>query len=233
MDLTAKGAAKLLKVDEDTIHQWIEDGTIPSYRVGDKTRLNRIELMEWAAARTHAIDPQMFHTNGAKLSKFVLSDAMRRGGVVHNLACKNKLSALSAVCGVMPLPDDVDREELNSVLVAREALCPTGIGNGIAIPHPRGPIVLGVSEPQVTVAFPKGPIEFGALDGKPVHTMFVIVSTTVRVHLLLLSHLMFALRSASFLKLLTGRAQQDAILAELRKIEEKLSDTELPGGKSR
>ena len=81
MDLTAKGAAKLLKVDEDTIHQWIEDGTIPSYRVGDKTRLNRIELMEWAAARTHAIDPQMFHTNGAKLSKFVLSDAMRRGAL--------------------------------------------------------------------------------------------------------------------------------------------------------
>jgi hypothetical protein len=44
---------------------------------------------------------------------------------------------------------------------------------------------------------------------------------------------MFALRSASFLKLLTGHAQQDAILAELRKIEEKLSDTELHGAKSR
>lgn len=233
MDLTAKGAAKLLKVDEETIREWIEDGTIPSYRVGDKTRLNRVELMEWAAERKHSVDPQMFRTNGARSPRFVLSDAVRRGGVLHEMECTDKLSALSAACRAIPLPDDVDREELKNVLVAREALCSTGIGNGIAIPHPRGPIVLGVPEPQVSVAFPKVPIEFGSLDGKPVHTMFVIVSTTVRVHLLLLSHLMFALKSEPFVKLLIGHAPEDAILAKLRKIEEKLSDAAAPGGESK
>lgn len=229
MDLTAKDAAKLLKVDEETIHKWIDNGTIPSYRVGDKTRLNRVELMEWAAERERSVNPQMFHTNGAPPAKFVLSNAVRRGGVLHAMECTDKLSALSAACRAIPLPEDVDRDELRNVLVAREALCSTGIGNGIAIPHPRGPIVLGVSEPQVTVAFPRAPIEFGSLDGKPVHTLFVIVSTTVRVHLLLLSHLMFALKSEPFVKLLTGRAQEDAILAKLRRIEENLSDTESQG----
>lgn len=233
MDLTAKDAARLLKVDEETIREWIENGTIPSYRVGDKTRLNRVELMEWAAERKHSVNPRMFHANGTKPSKFVLSDAVRRGGILYDMPCTDKLSALSAACRAIPLPDDADREELKNVLVAREALCSTGIGNGIAIPHPRGPIVLGVPGAQVTVAFPRVPIEFGSVDGKPVHTMFVIVSTTVRIHLILLSHLMFALRSEPFVKLLADRAQQDAILAALQQIEDNLSDTDSQGDKPR
>ncbi|NUM55675.1 MAG: PTS sugar transporter subunit IIA [Candidatus Hydrogenedentes bacterium] len=233
MDLTAKDAAKLLNVDERTIRQWIADGAIPSYTVGDKTRLNRVELLEWAAEQKRAVAPQMFASNGKKPHEFVLCDAVRLGGVVASLECTDKLSALSAVCRAMPLPEEVDRTELAGVLAAREALCSTAIGNGIAIPHPRSPIVLGVSEPQVTVAFPKKPIEFGALDGKPVHTMFVIVSTTVRNHLLVLSHLMFALKSKPFLGLLAKRASQDDLLAELQRLEEEFAKVDASKGAAR
>jgi PTS system nitrogen regulatory IIA component len=229
MDLTARDAARLLHVDENTIHQWIENGTIPSYRIGDKTRLSRVELMEWAAAQKRVVAPSMFQANGTRPLTFVLSDAVQRGGVLRDMAGTDKLSALGAVCRDIPLPADVDRDDLNSVLVAREALCSTGIGNGIAIPHPRGPLVLGVSDPQVTVAFPKQPIEFDALDGLPVHTLFVIVSTTVRVHLLLLSHLMFALKSEPFLSLLAARADQAALVAELRRVEEEFTTREAGG----
>jgi len=230
MDLTAKDAARLLNVDENTIQQWIANGTLPSYRIGDKTRLSRVELMEWAAARKHAVVPGMFRANEAMPLAFVLSDAVRRGGVLRDLDSTDKLSALGTVCQAMPLPADIDRDELNSILVARESLCSTGIGNGIAIPHPRGPLVLSVTSPQVTVAFPKCPIEFGSLDGVPVHTMFVIVSTTVRIHLQLLSHLMFALSRDSFLNLLTARADRDALVAELRRIEEDLFEREAGEG---
>lgn len=233
MNLTAKDAARLLNVDEKTIHQWIENGNIPSYRIGDKTRLSRVELMEWAATRKHSVSPSMFQTNGETASFFVLGEAVRRGGVLRELDCVDKRSVLSTVCQAMPLPAEVDRDELYTILAAREALCSTGIGNGIAIPHPRGPLVLGVSHPQITIAFPKHPIEFGSLDGKPVHTMFVIVSTTVRGHLQLLSHLMFALKRESFLDLLTGRRAEDAIVAELRKIEEELSVAEAEGSGQR
>jgi PTS system nitrogen regulatory IIA component len=228
MDLTAKDAARLLNVDENTLQDWIASGTIPSHRIGDKTRLSRVELLEWAATRKLSLAPAMFRTSTSNPAAFVLSDAVVRGGVLHELDCTDKRTALGAVCQVIPLPAGVDRDELYSVLVAREALCSTGIGNGFAIPHPRGPIVLGVSEPQVTVAFPKRAIEFGSLDGVPVHTMFVIVSTTVRGHLLLLSHLMFALKRDSFTKLLSTRADQAAIVAELRRIE-----GEIPGESGR
>jgi PTS system nitrogen regulatory IIA component len=118
----------------------------------------------------------------------------------------------------------VDREELHGVLVAREALCSTGIGNGVAIPHPRGPIVLGIAEPQVSLGFLRKPIEYGALDKKPVGILFVIVSTTVHVHLLLLSHLMYALQDQEFRRLLDAYAAQDQILAKLETIEARVAE---------
>lgn len=222
MDLTAKDAARLLNVPEDTIYAWIRNGTVPSYRVRDKYRLNRVELMEWATARNMKVSPEIFRLNGAKPPDLLLTNALRRGGVIYDLDCPDKAAAIRAVCDVLPLPPKVDREELHGVLVAREALCSTGIGQGVAIPHPRGPIVLGIPEPQVTLGFLRNPIEYGALDKKPVSILFVIVSTTVRVHLLLLSHLMYALQDEEFQRLLGARAAQDRILANLETIEARV-----------
>jgi PTS system nitrogen regulatory IIA component len=230
MDLTAKDAARLLNVPEDTIYAWIRNGTVPSYRVRDKYRLNRVELMEWATARNMKVSPEIFRENGIKPPDLLLTNALRRGGVLYELDCGDKMSALRAVCDVLPLPPKVDREELHSVLVAREALCSTGIGNGVAIPHPRGPIVLGIPEPQVTLGFLRKPIEYGALDAKPVSILFVIVSTTVRIHLLLLSHLMFGLQDHEFRLLLDARAGQDQIITKLETIEARVAEKDKARG---
>lgn len=226
MDLTARDAAKLLGVSEDTVYEWLRDGTLPSYRVGERFRLNRVELLEWAAARKMKISPAFFQNGVSKSKNLLLAGALGRGGILFDLPCNDKATALKALCERIPLPDLANRDELHDVLIAREALCSTGIGNGVAIPHPRGPIVLGVSDPQVTLAFPLQPLEYGAIDGKPVSILFVIVSTTVRVHLSLLSHLMFALQDKDFRKLLDDRAAPEDILARLAAIEAQVAENE-------
>jgi len=232
VDLTAKDAARLLNVSENTIYAWIRNGTVPSYRVRDKYRLNRVELLEWATARNMKVSPQIFRESRVKPPDLLLTNALRRGGVLYGLDCGDKSAALRAVCDLLPLPPKVDREELYGVLVAREALCSTGIGNGVAIPHPRGPIVLGIDEPQVTLSFLRRPIEYGALDNKPVGILFVIVSTTVRGHLLLLSHLMYALQDDEFRRLLDAGAAQDEILTTLEKIEKQVAAKDKARGAS-
>ena len=63
-------------------------------------------------------------------------DAPRRGPLTSGPSGR----AADAFVKGVPLPDKVDREELHGVLVAREAMCSTGLGEGIAIPHPRGPL---------------------------------------------------------------------------------------------
>jgi mannitol/fructose-specific phosphotransferase system IIA component len=66
------------------------------------------------------------------------------------------------------------------------------------------------------------PVEFGALDGKPVHVLFSLVSPTVRAHLRLLSRLSFSLHDPAFKKAITQQASRDEILEAARCVEEKL-----------
>jgi len=233
MDLSAKDAARMLSVSEERIYAWIRNGTLPSYRVKDRYRLNRVELLEWAAAQRIKVAPDFFHENQETNGDLVLTNALARGGVLKDVACTDKASALKEVCAQLRLPAPIDREELHSVLVAREALCSTGIGNGIAIPHPRGPIVLGVAEPHVTLAFLRQPIDFRAIDRKPVSIMFVIISTTVHVHLTLLSHLMYALQDVEFRALLDRRANEESIVAKLAEIERRVVQTDRTKGTTR
>jgi PTS system nitrogen regulatory IIA component len=116
----------------------------------------------------------------------------------------------------------VDREFLFRVLLAREGLASTGIGDGIAIPHVRNPIVLHVARPTITLCFPEVPVDFGAMDGQPVRALFTLVSPTVRSHLHLLTRLAFALRDEGFKKLVLGQGSRDDLLAEAARVEGRL-----------
>jgi nitrogen PTS system EIIA component len=228
MDLTVKDAARLLNTTENTLYRWIHDGTLPCYRVNEKYRLNRVELLEWATARKMKISPEIFTDAPDTPPKpMLLAGALQRGGVKYDLEGTDKKTVLKAVCDALPLGEAVNRTDLYSVLLAREALSSTAIGNGIAIPHPRSPIVLGVNQPTVILVFLKQPIDFGALDGKPVTTLFTIISTTVRLHLQVLSHLMYVLQNQEFQSLLASRAQPEVLHQHAARIEAQIGK---PGG---
>jgi len=222
MDLTVRDAAKLLATSEKNVYRWIHEGTLPCCRVSDRYRLNRVELLEWASRRQMTVSPEIFQDEQQEIGKLLLTEAMKRGGMIYDLPGEDKKSVLPAICAAMPVPKSVNREELHSVLLAREQLASTAIGNGIAIPHPRSPIVVGVTQPLVTLAFLKKPVDFGALDGRLVHTLFVTLSTTIRLHLQILSHLMFVLQSLEFRKLLSQRAGAEVLLKEIENIEGRI-----------
>jgi PTS system nitrogen regulatory IIA component len=119
----------------------------------------------------------------------------------------------------LPLPPEQDRQFLLAVLEAREALGSTGIGDGIAIPHVRNPIVLHVARPFLTLCLLRSPVEFGALDGKPVHALFMVVSPTVPMHLRILARLGFVLRDGTLRQMLGSGADAVEILERLDFIE--------------
>jgi PTS system nitrogen regulatory IIA component len=234
MQLGVREVSKLLNVSEKTVYRWVSQGVLPAYRVNEQYRFNRAELLEWATSRKMNVSASLFdepESNAAPIPD--LAEALQAGGIFYRLGGTDKESVLRGVVEHMRLPEEVDREFLLRVLLAREALQSTGIGDGIAIPHVRNPIVLHVSRPMITLCFLEQPIDFGALDGKPVHALFSLVSPTVRAHLRLLSRLSFALHDPGFKSAVARQASRTEILDEIRRVESVLGSGPPADGSSR
>lgn len=216
MQLTIRDAARMLNLSERALQEQIEKGDLPSRHVNGRQFLNRDELIEWATARGQ---PVSIPAEADDESMPTLSAALQAGGIVHGLPGADKSAVLRHLVESMPLPADVDPDFLHSVLLAREALGSTALGEGVAVPHPRSPILLRVPTAMVTLCFLETPIDFGALDGKPVQALFSMISPTTRIHLHLLSRLAFALRDPEFKDGVARRAEAEEILAAARRIE--------------
>ncbi len=223
MQLTTRDAARLLGVSESTLYRWLRNGELNATRVDDQYRLNRIDLLEFATSRKLAISPDLFSELDQPQGLPTLADAIRAGGVHRGVSGDDKSSILRAVVERLPLPSSVDRELLHRLLLAREALGSTAFGNGIAIPHPRNPIVLRVHSPEVAICYLDRPIEFEALDGKPVHTLVTLVSQSTRTHLHLLALVAAAIRDPAVLAKIESQADVDALVPEIVRVESELA----------
>ncbi len=219
MQLSVRDASRLLKVSERTIYRWISEGSIPSYRIQDQHRFNRVELLEWATSRRIPVSPEIFDEPAEEQATPSLCEALERGGIYYRVSGADKEAVLRSVVGMLHLPEEVDREFLFSVFMARERLGSTGIGDGIAVPHVRSPVVLHVTRPEMCLCFLEQPVDFGAIDGKPVTVLFALVSPTVRAHLQLLSRLAFVLQNANLRQVLGRQGSRDEILRTFAELE--------------
>ena len=223
MQLTLRQATRYLGVDEETVHRWIKDRGLPAHRLNERLYLNAIELWEWATENGVQVSRDLLDRERERPEATPsLATMLAAGGIHHDVPGEDRSSVLREVVARLPLPADIDRAFVTAVLEAREAMGSTGIGDGIAIPHVRNPILLQVGEPSVTLCLLKAPVEFDAIDGRPVHALFTVVSATVPAHLRILAQLGFALHDEPLRELLNARAAGPAILARVREIEQRL-----------
>src|SRR5512138_124132 len=148
MALTTAEIARHLKVPEKTVLQWIRKDGLPAAQLDNEYRVNRAELLEWATERSIKVPPGLFPGSGddegeeREIPLPSLSRALETGGIHCGVEGDDKLSALTNVVALLPLPPRVDRDFLLQVLLARESIGSTAVGDGIAIPHVRNPILL-------------------------------------------------------------------------------------------
>jgi PTS system nitrogen regulatory IIA component len=180
-------------------------------------RLNSVELQEWAAAHGYRISSELFASEGAAGPS--LAEALERGGIHAGVGGASREEVIAAISELPGIPAHVDREMLRQLLLAREALGCTAFGNGIAIPHPRDPLVLGLREPSALLCFLAHGVDFNAADGQPVGALFLLLSPSVRGHLQMLASVARALKDPTLLELVKTQAPPKAILDRLRALE--------------
>jgi PTS system nitrogen regulatory IIA component len=223
MQLNLSQVARLFDVSESTVASWVREENLPAEVVNAQYRFHRSELLEWSALKKRHCSPQVFQEfNGDQPGTFSLADALEYGGVQYDVTGVDKETVLANALRGMPLPDGFDRQLLLELMLARESLCTTGVGDGIAVPHPRYPLVLALPRPAVRLCFLARAIDFQSSDGKPVNTLFVMICPTVHAHLQLLALLANALRDERLRAVLAARGDQRLILETVRGLERSL-----------
>jgi len=158
-------------------------------------------------------------TDNKSMDDFALATLVEHGGVHGNVSGATMKELVSGVIKLLPPVLEIDREKLYREILEREALISTGVGRGIALPHPRNPMLGEGDTPLVAIAFPVQPLDWNTQDGSKVHTVFLIISSSVRQHLGTLSKINFLCQQEKFYSLITKRASRGEIVAAIREAE--------------
>ncbi|MDR1901450.1 MAG: PTS sugar transporter subunit IIA [Treponema sp.] len=149
-----------------------------------------------------------------------LAALIRRGGIYYDVLGNNPHEILANIINEADVPVSLDREKLLEAVLERECLMSTAIGGGIALPHPRNPLISAPEEQFVCIAFPQNPPDWNSLDGQNVHTVFLIVSASAKLHLHILSEINYFCRQEKFFELLKRRVSQEELVRMIAEIEE-------------
>lgn len=230
MDLKIKDVAELLSVSETTIRRWLSDGKIPAYRLHHQYRFSRIEIENWMMScrlktgEGNFLPPgeeQIYPVKDFKMKddqegkkgmqQFSLFRAIHRGGVHSDLKSTSKEGIIRETMQTISGDLGLDPSVISDLLMDREKLMPTALNHGIAVPHTREILLEGTTD-VIVVVFPKEPIEWGALDDHPIHTLFFLFACNDKRHLHLLAKLAHLSSNDEALELLRSAPSKKDLL---------------------
>ena len=152
-----------------------------------------------------------------------LSDILRESCVVADIKGKTKKEILLELVGPLKdtnLIDNVDA--VVKIIMEREGLGSTGIGDGVAIPHGK---MKNIDSIICAVGRSQEGVDFDAVDRQPVHIFFLVLAPedSASLHLKVLSRISKILRDPSFRKTILKLANAHEIYANVIETDDKLS----------
>lgn len=223
MKLKPAEFAACLNIPLNTVERWIRQGKIPIRQSGDDYLFDEKILKKWSDKHNITFTLSDHHKNVTKESEEnILYSAMKRGGVYYDVPGDSVEEVLKNAVSLLPGMPEHDKEMLYVTMMEREKLTSTGIGKGIAIPHPRSPMNGDDIKAFISTCFLKNKVDFGAIDGKPVSVMFLLVCPTIKIHLNFLSRLSFCLRNDSFIDFLNTLPTPEMFYEKIEAVEKLL-----------
>ncbi len=139
----------------------------------------------------------------------LITDYLKEEHVLFELSSTTKEEVLRELSGViLNDPSPLDADEVFAVLLDREKMGSTGIGEGCAIPHAK----IDTTETlRLSFGISRKGIDFDSLDGKPVNIFFLLLapSKSVASHLNALAKISRILKNNGF--------REDVLAAKDRK----------------
>ena len=151
-----------------------------------------------------------------------LSDILDENDVLLDLEARDKRGALEELAEVIVKREpSLDKGSLVKVLLERERLGSTGIGDGVAIPHGK---FHGITRPIISFGRSRKGLDFESMDGAPVYLFFLLVTpeNSASIHLKALARIAKILKNSSFRKALMQAKSKEEIYRSIVQSDEEL-----------
>ena len=129
-----------------------------------------------------------------------ISDILTEDMVITELQGESKEQIIGAMIDLISGSQKViDKQKVREAIFERERIMSTGVGNGFAIPHGKTD---AVSDIVAAFAITAQPIDYQALDEKPVRLVFLLVGkdNMIGPHIKLLSRISRLMNKEEFRK---------------------------------
>jgi PTS system nitrogen regulatory IIA component len=217
VDLKIKDIAQLLVMPDKEVLKLVKAKDIPHQVIQDRVVFNKDKIIEWALGRNMPLNI----SGNAHFEEYQIKSLLpllSKQSFFYNCTFTEELY-IDQMTQLALFDKSVDRDVVVQLLKSREQLMSTAIGHGISLPHPRIPLVIGRDKPLIHFFFPSTFLNLHALDGKPVHTLILIISQTTKQHLSLLAHISHLLSIKEIRQALKARQPYADILSLIKSLE--------------
>ena len=146
-----------------------------------------------------------------EIAAMKLSEILDEDNVLPDLKATDKKGILEELAEtVVNHEPSVDKNALVKILLERERLGSTGIGDGVAIPHGK---FHSVKQPIVSFGRSRKGLDFESMDGEPAHLFFLLVAPedSASLHLKALARIAKILKNSAFRKILLEAESREEI----------------------
>jgi len=153
-----------------------------------------------------------------------LMDFIRTDAILADLKADSARAAIDEMVEALVKAKAVsaaERRKVVDAILKRERKGTTGFGNGVAIPHAKHESVKGV---VATLARSAAGVEFAALDGQPVHLLFLLVSNPEKPeeHLKAMEHIFRSIKNDNLRRFMSQATTRQELVDLLREADEEL-----------
>lgn len=147
-------------------------------------------------------------------------DVLKKESILPDLKATEKKSVLEELVAPVAAIARVGREEMVRVLLDRERLGSTGIGNGVGIPHGK---LKGLDTLVLGFGISRKGVDFESMDNRPTYLFFLLITpeNSTGLHLKLLARISKILKSAPFKERLMNAADRDEIYNLIREADDE------------
>ena len=151
-------------------------------------------------------------------------EIIKEYNIIPNLKARDKNGVLEELAEVISNHEpSIDKTELVKVLVERERLGSTGIGDGVAIPHGK---MNCISHPLISFGRSSKGLDFDSMDGQTVYLFFLLVApeNSSSIHLQVLAKIAKILKNDAFRKKLMDASGREDLYRAIIKADEESSN---------